>query len=40
MFEADIEKMDDASEKKIKMKNRFSQGYLALSALAGAYLGF
>ncbi|MBT5469689.1 MAG: formate/nitrite transporter family protein [Nitrospina sp.] len=40
MFEADIEKMADASEKKIKMMNRFSPGYLALSALAGAYLGF
>jgi len=40
MFDADIEKLAVASENKIKMMNRFPPGYLALSALAGAYLGF
>lgn len=40
MFENDIGKLADASEKKIKMMDRFPPGYLALSALAGAYLGF
>ncbi len=40
MFETDIEKLAAASESKIKLMNRFPSGYLALSALAGAYLGF
>ncbi len=40
MYEKDIEKMAIASEKKIGAMNRFPLGYLALSALAGAYLGF
>ena len=40
MFETDIEKLATASEIKIKLMNRFPPGYLALSALAGAYLGF
>lgn len=40
MFENDIEKLAYASEKKINMMNRIPHGYLALSALAGAYLGF
>jgi nitrite transporter len=40
MFENDIEKMADVSENKIKAMNRSPSGYLALSALAGAYLGF
>ena len=40
MFETDIEKLAAASESKIKLMNRFPPGYLALSALAGAYLGF
>ncbi len=40
MFENDIGKLAHASEKKIKVMNRFPPGNLALSALAGAYLGF
>jgi nitrite transporter len=40
MFETDIEKLAYTSEKKINMMNRIPHGYLALSALAGAYLGF
>lgn len=40
MFENDVGKLAYTSEKKIKMMNRFPPGYLALSALAGAYLGF
>ena len=40
MFANDIEKLADASEKKIRMMDRLPLGYLALSALAGAYLGF
>jgi nitrite transporter len=36
----DVEKLATASENKIKLMNRFPPGYLALSALAGAYLGF
>jgi|GEM_PF-2954170 len=40
MFETNIEKLATASESKIKLMNRFPPGYLALSALAGAYLGF
>lgn len=40
MFENDIGKLAFASEKKIKSMNRFPPGYVALSALAGAYLGF
>jgi len=40
VFENDIGKLADASEKKIKLMNRFPPGYLAISALAGAYLGF
>jgi len=40
MFETDIEKLAAASENKIKLMNRFPPGYLALSALAGVYLGF
>lgn len=40
MFENDIVKLAFTSEKKIKAMNRFPPGYLALSALAGAYLGF
>ena len=40
MFETDVEKLATSSENKIKLMNRFPPGYLALSALAGAYLGF
>ena len=40
MYENDIGKLAYASEKKIEAMNRFPPGYLALSALAGAYLGF
>ncbi len=40
MFENDIEKLADASEKKIQFMDRLPLGYLALAALAGAYLGF
>ena len=40
MFESDVEKLATSSENKIKLMNRFPPGYLALSALAGAYLGF
>lgn len=40
MFDNDIEILADASEKKIKAMNRFPLGYLILSILAGAYLGF
>ena len=40
MFENDLEKLVLAAEKKIKAMNRFPPGYLALSALAGVYLGF
>ncbi len=40
MFANDIEKLADAAEKKIQMMDRLPLGYLALSALAGAYLGF
>jgi nitrite transporter len=40
MYGNDIEKLAGASEKKIEAMNRFPLGYLALSALAGAYLGF
>jgi nitrite transporter len=40
MFEFDVEILATASENKIKLMNRFSPGYLALSPLAGAYLGF
>lgn len=40
MYGNDIEKLASASEKKIEAMNRFPLGYLALSALAGAYLGF
>lgn len=40
MFENDLGKLAIAAEKKIKAMDRFPPGYLALSALAGAYLGF
>ena len=40
MFDNDIEKLACAAEKKIKAMNDFPLGYIALSALAGAYLGF
>ena len=40
MFETNIEKLATASESKIKLMNRLYPGYLALSALTGAYLGF
>ena len=40
IFENNIGKLAYASEKKIKVMNRFPPGYLALSALAGSYLGF
>ena len=40
MFDNDLEKLACAAENKIKSMNRFSPGYLAISALAGAYLGF
>ncbi|MBC8284960.1 MAG: formate/nitrite transporter family protein [Nitrospinae bacterium] len=40
MFENDIGKLAYASEKKIKAMDRFPPGYLAMSALAGVYLGF
>ena len=40
MFDNDLEKLACAAENKIKSMNRFSSGYLAMSALAGAYLGF
>jgi nitrite transporter len=40
MFDTEIGKLAYTSEKKIKMMNRFPSGYLVLSALAGAYLGF
>jgi len=40
MFDNDIEKLADASEKKINLMNRSPLGYVMLSALAGAYLGF
>ena len=40
MYEKDIEKLADSSVKKIEAMNRFPPGYLAMSALAGVYLGF
>lgn len=40
MFDNDLEKMACAAEKKIKAMNHYLPGYLVLSALAGAYLGF
>ena len=40
MFENDIIKLADTAEKKVKAMNHFTPGYLALSGLAGAYLGF
>jgi nitrite transporter NirC len=40
MYEKEIEKLAVASENKITAMNRFPPGYIALSALAGAYLGF
>ena len=40
MFENDIGKLAYTAEKKVRAMNRFPPGYLALSALAGAYLGF
>lgn len=40
MFDNDLEKMAFAAEKKIKAMNHCLSGYLVLSALAGAYLGF
>ncbi len=40
MFENDLGKLAYTAEKKIKAMNRFPLGYLAMSALAGAYLGF
>jgi nitrite transporter len=40
MYKKDLEKLASASVNKIEAMNRFIPGYLALSALAGAYLGF
>jgi nitrite transporter len=40
MFGNDIEKLAYAAEKKVKAMNRFLPGYMAMSGLAGAYLGF
>lgn len=40
MFEDDVGKLACTAEKKIKAMNGFPLGYLAMSALAGAYLGF
>ena len=40
MFENDIGKLAYAAEKKVKAMNRFLPGYMAMSGLAGAYLGF
>ena len=40
MFENDVGKLACTAEKKIKAMNGFPLGYLAMSALAGAYLGF
>jgi nitrite transporter NirC len=40
MFDNDLGKMACAAEKKIKAMNHYLPGYLVLSALAGAYLGF
>ena len=40
MFENDIGKLADTAEKKVKAMNHFTPGYLAMSGLAGAYLGF
>lgn len=40
MFKNDIEKLADASEKKVQFMSRSPLGYIALAALAGVYLGF
>lgn len=40
MFENDLGKLAFAAENKIKAMDRSPPGYLGLSALAGAYLGF
>lgn len=40
MFSGDLEKVADASEKKIAFMKRKPGGYLVLAALAGIYLGF
>ncbi len=40
MFENDIGKLAYTAEMKVKTMNSFPPGYLALSGLAGAYLGF
>ncbi len=40
MFDNEIEKIADASEKKIRFMQQTPFGYLLLSALAGVYLGF
>lgn len=40
MFDNDLGKMACAAEKKIEAMNHYLPGYLVLSALAGAYLGF
>lgn len=40
MFNNDLEKLSCMAEKKINDMNRFPSGYIAMSAMAGAYLGF
>ena len=40
MFNNDIEKLSCVAEKKIKYMNDSPSRYVAMSALAGAYLGF
>ena len=40
MFKSEMQKISDASEKKIEYMKKSPLGYLILSALAGIYLGF
>lgn len=40
MFKSEIQNITDASEKKIAFMKKSPAGYILLSALAGAYLGF
>jgi len=40
VFDTEIKKLTDASEKKITFMQKSPLGYIALSALAGIYLGF
>ena len=40
MFDNDLEKLSCMAEKKINDMKRFPSGYIAMSAMAGAYLGF